>query len=104
MAAICEFRGGDYARLFPVVPAPRGFARGGDVASMAYVDTLDLLRGARRFLADEGNWCRGHVMHPRGRGKSILGAVGNRLYMTEHPATREAMQLLARAIGGRQPL
>jgi hypothetical protein len=66
---------------------------------MAYVDTLDLLRGARRFLADEGNWCQGHAVHPRGRGKSILGAVGNRLYMAEHPATREAMHLLARAIG-----
>lgn len=66
---------------------------------MPYDDALELLRSGRQFLADEKNWCQRHAVHPEGQGKSILGAVGNRFYMAEHPATREATQLLARAMG-----
>ena len=60
---------------------------------------LDLLRDARQVLADEGNWCQHHAVHPSGRGKSVLGAVGYRFYAVDHPDTMAAVQLLARAIG-----
>ena len=63
---------------------------------------LDLLRDARRLLTDEANWCQHHAVHPDGRGKSVLGAVGYRFYATDHPDTMAAVQLLARAIG-REP-
>jgi hypothetical protein len=60
---------------------------------------LDLLRDARQLLADESNWSQHHAVHPSGRGKSVLGAVGYRFYATDHPDTMAAVQLLARAIG-----
>ena len=60
---------------------------------------LDLLRDARQALADEGNWCQHYAVHPSGRGKSVLGAVGYRFYAADHPDTMAAVQLLARAIG-----
>jgi hypothetical protein len=60
---------------------------------------LDLLREARQMLADESNWCQHHAVHPGGRGKSILGAVGYRFYAVDHSDTMAAVQLLARAIG-----
>ena len=60
---------------------------------------LDLLREARRLLADESNWCQRHAVDPAGRAKSVLGAVGYRFYATDHPDTMAAVQLLARAIG-----
>jgi hypothetical protein len=60
---------------------------------------LDLLREARQMLADESNWCQHHAVHPDGRGKSVLGALGYRFYVTDHPDTMAAVQLLARVIG-----
>ncbi len=63
---------------------------------------LDLLRDARQVLADESNWCQHHAVHPSGRGKSVLGAVGFRFHAVDHPDTMAAVQLLARAIG-REP-
>jgi hypothetical protein len=57
---------------------------------------LDLLREARQVLADESNWCQRHAVHPSGRGKSVLGAVGYRFHAADHPDTMAAVQLLAR--------
>ena len=60
---------------------------------------LDLLREARQLLDDKSNRCQHHAVHPDGRGKSILGAVGYRFYAVDHPDTMAAVQLLARVIG-----
>jgi hypothetical protein len=54
---------------------------------------------ARQLLADESNWCQRQAVHPSGRGKSVLGAVGYRFYAVDHPDTMAAVQLLARVIG-----
>ena len=64
----------------------------------AWRGTLDLLRDAHVFLADERHWCQYHTLHPDGRC-SVLGTVGNLLCQAENPWTRAATQLLARAIG-----
>ena len=60
---------------------------------------LDFLREARQVLADESNWCQRHAVHPSGRGKSVLGAVGYRFHAADHQDTMAAVQLLARVIG-----
>jgi hypothetical protein len=60
---------------------------------------LEILRDARQLLGDESNWCQHHAVHPSGRGKSVLGAVGYRFYAVDHPDTLAAVQLLARVIG-----
>jgi hypothetical protein len=60
---------------------------------------LDLLRDARRLLAHEAEWCQLYTVHPNGRGRSALGAVGYRFYRVEHPDSQAAVFFLARAIG-----